>query len=74
MRRYSDISADAIVPTTSAPYEPENTTVTKIRRVASTDASVVLPLSNFHLMIAILKNTAIPIIKYSIVLLCNRFK
>lgn len=61
--------AEATVPMISAPYEPEKTKATKTSSNASIDASACLALSNFHLMIAILKNTAIPTIRYSIVLL-----
>lgn len=61
-----ETSAEVIVPTTSAPYEPLNSSITITRRNRSRDASAYLARSNFHLMKAILKKVTIPIIKNSI--------
>ena len=61
--------AEAIVPTTNAPYDPLNRIATITNKKRSRDASAYLLRSNFHLTNAILKNTAIPTIKNSILLL-----
>lgn len=58
--------ADATVPTTSAPYEPENTTVKSASKHKSRVASAVLPLSYFHLIAIMLNDTAKPMIRNSI--------
>ena len=65
--RYRDTKADAIVPTTKAPYEPLKTIPTRTNKLASKMALADCLRSNFHLMIAMLKKTAIPMIRYSII-------
>ena len=53
-----DTKAEAKVPTTKAEYDPLNRIITTIIRKVSRQASRYLLRSNFHLMNAILKNTA----------------
>lgn len=61
-----DTKAEAKVPTTKAEYDPLNRIITTIIRKVSRQASRYLLRSNFHLMNAILKNTANPITANSI--------
>lgn len=61
-----DTKAEAKVPTTKAEYDPLNRIITTIMRKVSRQASRYLLRSNFHLMNAILKNTANPIMANSI--------
>lgn len=61
-----DTKAEAKVPTTKAEYDPLNRIITTIIRKVSRQASRYLLRSNFHLMNAILKNTANPIMANSI--------
>ena len=65
-----DTRADAIVPTTNAPYEPLKKAATKIKRKVSRNASAYLARSNFQTMNTKLKKTSIPTNIYSIKLLC----
>ena len=61
-----DTRADAIVPTTKAPYEPLKKAATKIKRKVSRNASAYLARSNFQTMNTKLKKTSIPTNIYSI--------
>ena len=61
-----DTKAEAKVPTTKAEYDPLNRSITTIMSKVSRQASRYLLRSNFHLMNAILKNTANPIMANSI--------
>lgn len=61
-----DTKAEAKVPTTKAEYDPLNRIITTIMRKVSRQASRYLLRSNFHLMNAMLKNTANPIMANSI--------
>lgn len=63
--KYKDITTEAMVPTTKAPYVSENTTVTNPKHTASIIAFRTLPLLNFHMIIITLNDTANPIIKYA---------
>lgn len=62
MYKYTEIIADAIVPTTKAPYVPEKTDVTINKQIASKVASPKRRRSYFHLITSRLKETAIPTI------------
>ena len=62
-----DTKAEAKVPTTKAEYDPLNRIITTIMRKVSRQASRYLLRSNFHLMNAMLKNTANPIMANSMI-------
>ena len=62
--------ADAIVPTTRAAYDPLNRIDTATKQVKSSMASPYLALSYFHLITAMLKKTAHPMMINSIPINC----